>query len=225
MTERMQVIEDHVVRTMATVESPDLRIAHGFPHVDRVRRWALHIAAEEGYPDLAVVEAAALLHDIGLAFVSERREHGQVGAEMAARYLREHALFSPAEVEAIAEAIRCHNAPPGGGGLLGTILREADTLDTLGAVGIMRAFTSKYALLPYDPQQVKGETWGWTIGSFEERFAAGRGIGPAIVDQINFQISLHENLQTASARRAAMPLVAYMRAFLDQLAREVTAHV
>lgn len=219
--DRIRTIEDYVL-TMETFKCPDLRIAHGFQHVDRVRRWALYIAREDGYPDLELVEAAALLHDIGLAAVTERRDHGRVGADIAMRFLREKAFFDESEVLAIADAIRTHNAPPGGGGLLGTILREADTLDALGAVGVMRAFASKYDRPPYVGQQVKGETWGLTIADFEMRFAEDTGIGPAIVDQVNMQISLHGNLQLASARRAAAPLVGYMRDFLAQLEREVT---
>ena len=81
IADQIQEIENYVVRTMGKVENPDLRIAHDFKHVDRVRRWALHIARDEGYADLALVEAAALLHDIGLAHVTERSDHGGVGAE------------------------------------------------------------------------------------------------------------------------------------------------
>ncbi len=225
MVDRMREIEEYVVYTMAAVENPDLRIAHDDKHVDRVRRWALRIARGEGYPDLELVEAAALLHDIGLAYVTERAEHGRVGAEAAARFLRERQLFAEREVEAIVEAIRWHNAPPGGGGTLGAILREADTLDALGAVGVMRAFTSKYMVPEYDPADVKGETWGLTIGDFQGRFVSGEGIGPTIADQINMQISLHGNLRTETARRIAAPLVAYMRAYLEQLELEVGGEV
>jgi uncharacterized protein len=222
IADKIQEIECFVVRTMGEVQNPDLRIAHDFKHVDRVRRWALHIAKDEGYPDLALIEAAALLHDIGLAYVSERSDHGRVGAEVAARFLHERQIFAESEVDAITEAIRCHNAPPGGGGTLGTILREADTLDALGAVGIMRALTSKYYKSEYDPAKVKGETWGLAIGDFEHRFAAGKGVGPTIADQINMQISLYGNLRTEAARQIAEPLVAYMRAYLEQLDHEIT---
>jgi len=221
---RIQAVETYVVRAMEMFACPDLRIAHGFQHVDRVRGWALHIAREEGYPDLELVEASALLHDVGLAAVTDRWDHGRVGAEMAARFLREQELFAEQDIVAIAEAIRSHNAPPGGGGLLGTILREADTLDALGAVGVMRAFASRYDKPPYLGQQVKGETWGLAIADFEVRFTNGTGTGPAIVDQVNFQLSLHGNLQLTSSQRAAAPLVAYMREFLAQLERQVLAN-
>jgi putative nucleotidyltransferase with HDIG domain len=195
-------------------------IAHDFKHADRVRRWALHIAHQEGFEALALVEAAALLHDIGLAHVEERSRHAQVGAEMAAAFLRERRLFAEDEIEEIAHAIRFHSSLNGGGRLL-EILRDADMLDLFGAVGLMRACASMHAKPEYDPRNVKGETWGMPASAFTRRFAEGRGAGDYIVDQINFQISCYDNLSTTAARRAAAPLVEFMRAYIVQLDAEV----
>ncbi len=216
-------VEEYVRDTMDAAADPQLRLAHGYSHVDRVRRWALRVAAEEGYGELVVLEAAALLHDIGLGHLdadAPRGMHGSVGAEVAARFLREQALFHEGERAAIVEAVRCHNVL-GGGGALARIVRDADMLDALGAVGVMRAFVSKHMQPEYDPEDVKGRTWGLTARDYDRRFAGGEGIGPTIVDQINFQISFAGNLSTAAARRAAQPLVAYMRDFVGQLAHEV----
>ena len=221
--DRIARAERYVRETIEAVADEPLSIGHGYAHVDRVRRWALWLANQEGYADRDRAEAAALLHDIGLGHLSpgdDRRAHGPIGAEVAVRFLRAEQLFPEWEIEAIADAVRCHNAMRGAG-QLGAILRDADALDALGAVGLMRAFTSKHALPEYDPGNVRGETWGLTARDYDRRFAAGEGIGPTIVDQINFQISFADNLSTESARRAAKPLVAYMRAFLWQLAREV----
>lgn len=205
---------------MKAIASEDLGIAHGYGHFDRVRGWALCIAEDEGFTDLEVVEAAALLHDVGLAHVAQRRQHAQVGAETAARFLKEQRLFTDHQIQAIATAIRFHSSVKGGG-LLGDILRDADILDGLGAVGIMRAFTSKHAHPEYDPHKVKGDTWGTTAREFDQRFAEGRGIGGYIVDQVNFQISWYGNLATEAARGIARPLVGFMRAYMTQLEREV----
>ena len=58
--------------------------AHGWPHVDRVRRLARAIAPPEGVePWLA--ECAALLHDVGRAVPGPESEHGRRSAELAAR--------------------------------------------------------------------------------------------------------------------------------------------
>ncbi|MBN1639918.1 MAG: HD domain-containing protein [Anaerolineae bacterium] len=226
MSEGLARVERYVRETMDRMADVDLCIAHGYDHVDRVRRWALRIAAAEGYPDPDLVEAAALLHDIGLAHLEPgmpRREHGAVGAQVAGRFLAQEALFSGA-TGAIADAVRCHNAL-GGGGALGAIVRDADMLDALGAVGVARAFASRYMLPMYDSGCVLGETWNLTARDYDRRCAEGRGIGPHIVDQVNFQLSFYDNLTTDTARRLARPLVATMRAFLCQLACEVEGTV
>jgi putative nucleotidyltransferase with HDIG domain len=142
--DRIQQIEQHVYAEMARVLMPDLKLAHDFKHVDRVRHWALQIARAEGDIDMEVVEATALLHDIGLAYVQQRNQHAQVGAEVAARFLHEHKLFLETEIGQIDDAIRCHSSLSGGGNL-GVILRDADMLDLFGAVGVMRGLVSKYA--------------------------------------------------------------------------------
>jgi uncharacterized protein len=221
--DRIQEIETYVIQLMSTVTTPDLKIGHDFKHVDRVRGWVLRIASSEGFEDMELAEATALLHDIGLARVSvkQRSQHGEVGAEIAIQFLREHQLFSEQEIEIIADAIRCHNSPRGGGGTLGEILRDADKLDALGAVGIMRAFTTKYAKPEYPTHDVKGETWEMPIAGFDERISKGKGIGACIIDQINFQISFYEGIHTETAKQLGKPLVEYMKAFVLQLEAEV----
>ena len=225
----IQQIEDYVRRVMTDV------VAHDFKHVDRVRRWALLIAAEEGLEDLVVVEIAALLHDIGLPHVdgeNERSEHGQVGAEIAGSLLREGSALTGEQVEHIALAIKYHGSPPslvaevvgtvGEKGRLLEIIRDADTMDALGAVGLMRALTSKSARPEYTPGNVRGDTWGLSSREFDERFTRGLGIGETIVDQINFQISLYDNLKTETAKRLARPLVEFMKEFVIRLEREIS---
>jgi hypothetical protein len=42
------------------------------------------------------------------------------------------------------------------------------------------------------------------------------------MDQINFQMSCYDNLNTETARQIASPLIAFMRAFVEQFTAEVT---
>jgi HD superfamily phosphodiesterase len=168
-----------------------------------------------------MVEAAALLHDIALAHVEQRRDHGKVGAEMAEQFLAENQLFESEAIVEIVHAIRWHDSVKPDDSPLLAILRDADMLEIFGAIGLMRGLTSKATLPDYDPSNIRGETWELTARDFDMRFANGTGIGPTIMDQLNFQISCYDNLNTATARHIAQPLVAFMRAFLNQLASEI----
>lgn len=110
VTASIQQIEGFVRQTMAGAAGRDLEVGHDFKHVDRVRRWALAIAREQGYADLELVEAAALLHDVGRANVEQERQHARAGAEMAARFLQEANWFNVQEQASIVDAVRNHNA-------------------------------------------------------------------------------------------------------------------
>jgi len=76
----IQQVEDYVRSVMSD------EVAHDFKHVERVKNWALQIAEKEGFEDLEVVEISALMHDIGLTQAEKRSMHGEVGAEMAAKF-------------------------------------------------------------------------------------------------------------------------------------------
>ncbi len=140
---------------------------------------------------------------------------------MAASFLRETGSFSKAEIDAISAAIRYHSSIVDRHDRLLNILREADNLDAIGAVGLMRAFTSKAHLPDYDASNVKGETWELSNDGFTARFDADRGIGETIMDQINFQISYYDSFTSETAQRLGAPLIAYMKRFIEQLECEI----
>jgi putative nucleotidyltransferase with HDIG domain len=213
MANRVQLIEEYAKSLMIG------EVAHDYKHVDRVRHWALKIAKQESYANLEQVEAAALLHDIGLAS-GGRKHHAAVGAQLATNFMQTRQLFTEVEIREITEAIRYHSSVGGEGQLL-AILRDADMLDLLGAVGIMRGFTSKWDKPDYPPEKIKGETWGLNAEGFTQRFQSGIGTGGYIVDQINFQISCYDNLSTDAAKVFGKPLVAYMRSFMDEFENQI----
>ncbi len=219
-TGRMVKIENYARWVMAEKLEGDLGLAHDYGHVERVRNWALRFAKAVGGVDMEMVQTAALLHDIGLAYVTERRFHGKVGAEKTAVFLQQHNLFTPNEIVAICEAIRCHTKMTGGG-LLGNILRDADIMELLGAVGIMRGCSSVYMRPAFIDGNVKGEMWGIDADGVTARFKQGMGTGTTIMDHLNFQISCYENLQTDVARELGRPLIDYTRKFILQFEYEV----
>ncbi len=118
--------------------------SHDLGHVERVRRLALAIGRAEG-ADLFVVELAALLHDIGRVREDSRGaegdRHEEVSAELARDFLEARGL--PRETQAaVLEAILCHRHRRGraAGSLEARCLFDADKLDSLGAVGVARAY-------------------------------------------------------------------------------------
>ena len=215
INKKIQQIEDYVKSIMSD------KIAHDFKHVDRVRNWALQIAKEEGFEDLEVVEISALMHDIGLSKNEKRSLHGEVGAGMAENFLKDNNLLEQDKISEVCNAIRFHNKNREGEGKLLKILRDADMMDLFGAVGIMRAFTSKASESEYDSTDIKGETWQMTTMDFDKRFDSGVGIGNFIIDQINFQISCYGNLSTESAKQFAKPLVEFMSDYIKKLDLEI----
>lgn len=196
-------------------------VAHDFEHVDRVRNRAIQIAGGEGFEDLELVEVTALLHDIGLPYVKDRKMHSQKGAEIAGQFLRENNLLPEEKIGEITDAIRWHSRKRYGSGRLLDILCDADTLDALGAVGIMRAFTSKYFKPGYNPDNIRGDNRGLSVREYDELFARGLEAGDTIIDQINLQIHYYLSLTTETAKRLAKPLVEFMRDYVIQLEHEI----
>jgi uncharacterized protein len=179
--------------------------AHGWLHTDRVRRYALKLAKAEGV-DPVLAEMAALLHDVGRTQPGPEDEHGARSAEMAAPVLAELPLTDE-EREAVLHAIRWHNSQRGDTLLLRT-LRDADMLDGLGAIGLMRGFMSKAHLPPYDPD-----------APFDPESTS---LPPVFVsDQIRLQQRFYEWLNSDSARKMARDRFAFMGAFVEQARREL----
>jgi uncharacterized protein len=117
--------------------------SHGWDHVRRVFELCLKIGRKEK-ADLTVLGLAALLHDIGRPEEKASKGkvcHAQVGARKAAEILAPFNL-PPDTLRAVIHCIRSHrfrgkHAP---NTLEARILFDADKLDSIGAVGLGRAF-------------------------------------------------------------------------------------
>ncbi|MFX0200124.1 MAG: HD domain-containing protein [Candidatus Hodarchaeota archaeon] len=126
----------------------------GLDHVQRVIRWCEVIGVKEN-ANLEVLRASAILHDI--AVPQGRAIHAETGAEMAHEFLQ--SIGVPEEkIKAITEVIRGHSryGGPEPTTLEGYILRDADMLDFIGAVGIVRAILRDFQAEKYhgDPDAV-----------------------------------------------------------------------
>ena len=194
--------------------------AHDFDHVLRVLALADRIGAAEG-ADPVILRTAVLLHDIGRPEEMETgRCHAEAGAEKARRILCD---WPSNAVEAVATAIATHrfrnNAPPRT--LEARILFDADKLDSIGAIGVARA----YAIAGLRGQPL----WGEVQLDYVEDQSPGRLPGPGTqsaahspVHEFAVKLSLIKGLLfTDTAREIAEERDRFMRDFFTRLDREV----
>jgi uncharacterized protein len=119
------------------------RGSHDWSHTERVYRLCVRIGEKEG-ADLEILRIAALLHDIGREEQDSSKGqvcHAKVGAKLARSILAEVEL-EPDKLERVIHCIRTHrfrgkHHPET---IEAKVLFDADKLDSLGAVGIGRAF-------------------------------------------------------------------------------------
>jgi len=184
--------------------------AHDFDHVLRVLALAERIGRAEG-ADMEVLRAAVLLHDVARA--EEERTgvcHAKAGAQRAREILAGH---PPAKVEAVAEAIAAHRfrdevTPQS---LEAKILYDADKLDSIGAIGVARAFALAGA---------QGRSLWAPLATCQRESASPMGHTP--IHEFVLKLSrLRNTLFTATARRMAEGRHRYMVAFFQRLEREV----
>jgi uncharacterized protein len=127
-------LEDIVKEKMSALEGT----AHSYAHVDRVVKIAT-ILAEKEQADMELVQAAALLHDIGYA-VGE--PHNETAAKLANEILKTSTNYPQERIERIVKIVLRH--PIAFRDRLETleekIVWDADKIDLLGVIGIARVF-------------------------------------------------------------------------------------
>ncbi|MBN1532707.1 MAG: HD domain-containing protein [Spirochaetes bacterium] len=189
--------------------------SHGWDHVVRVVKTAERIAASEVAADPFIVAVAAVMHDIARG--EEDRSNGTVchaeaGSEMARRFLLQRGL-DPARADHIADCIlthrfRNHHAPAT---IEAKILFDADKLDSIGAIGVGRAFLFSGeigARLHNDNSMVHG------TDAYSEEDTAYR----------EYMVKLRlvkETLLTVEGRRIAAGRHAFMEEFFSRLRGEI----
>ena len=131
------------VKQLAHEHFQTARGSHKWDHTLRVCRLCEHIGIAEGV-DMDVLLAAAYHHDIGRSYQDESNGavcHAEKGAQMAGPIVEKLAL-SKAQKNNILHCIRSHRfrgshepeTPEA------KVLFDADKLDSIGAVGVARAF-------------------------------------------------------------------------------------
>ena len=207
--EEWQRLFDEKARDLYPATDP----SHDFLHIRRVVAMALKLAAEEG-ADINVVLPAAYFHD----FVNvpkndpRRAQASRLSAEGAVTYLQ--SIHYPAQyLPAISHAIAAHSfsAAIPAETIEAKVVQDADRLDSLGAIGAARCFTT--SALMGRPYYHDGDL-----------FADNRPLDDKTYAVDHFFVKLFkvaEMLQTESARAEGLRRVVFMKDYLKQLQSEV----
>ena len=194
-------------------------VAHDIAHLDRVVRNAADICSHERNADQLVVAIAALLHDFHRVLEKQCRRH--VTPEEAEPELRRWMAGStvvPANaIDTICAAVnfteyyRCagHDIDAMAPSLEARIVRDADMLDALGAVGIARAFMFGGYL--GEPMWV--DTNPDSLGG---TFVPGKAT--SVVHHFHEKLfRLESEMLTHHGKTLARARTDYMRSFIDKL--------
>ena len=184
-----QAIVDYI---RAQAKPPDK-----FSHQARLYHLATRLAEGRPYDD-DVLHAAAWMHDLGV-FIGHRPEdpvalatwdHVAYASRRVPEILKQFG-FPPEKIPATIEAIRTHLPSTKPTSFEGTLLRDADILEQLGAIAVLRTVSK--------------------VGR-DTRFA--RYADAIILLRRNLE-QLPARLELPSARRLAEPRLAALKAFLE----------
>lgn len=187
--------------------------SHGPDHSERVLATAVAIGRLMA-ARLDILIPAALLHDIGRQEESRcqgRLCHALRGAELAVPILRDLG-YAAVDIEAICHCIRSHRYRGGHipSSLEARILFDADKLDSIGAVGIGRAFlfAGQIGARLHNPEADPTATLPYSLEDTAYR---------------EFQVKMsrvRQQMLTPVGRQLAEERHAFMQLFFDQLTWE-----
>lgn len=195
--------------------------AHDFDHVWRVTRMAIRIAQAEG-ADVTVVRLAALLHDVSLAAAGDddhrvrRHAHHLAAADFAQELLLARGMGTAAVANVVhcIEAHRFRDRSVQPETLEAQCLYDADKLDSIGAIGIARAFAYGGA------HGSRLWTEPWTAAPPDDAMPTGAGYTP--VHEYVYKLRrILATLHTPTARRIGGERHRLMVAFFDRLDAEM----
>ncbi len=198
-----------LIKPFYTPEDP----AHDWPHIGRVIGTARKLAEGEAV-DLPCLLAAVYCHDIvNLPKNHPDRSNASKLAGDKARPLLSEAGFSDEEIKKIQQYVLEHSFSKGlkPSSLEAAILQDADRLDTLGAIGVLRCASVNTQMKsafyePFDPLAESREL-------DDKKY---------MVDHYFVKIfRLPELMNTSKGKIEALKRVDFMKTFLNTLMSEV----
>ena len=140
-SEKLRKLSDAVRKRLESAPG-----CHDWEHTRRVLHNTRVIAAGEKNVDIQVVEAAAVLHDIARPEELKSKGrlcHAVIGSEIADKFLRNCEFRNEEFIRKVCDCVKTHRYRGGGRSPFSIeekIVYDADKLDSIGAVGVGRAF-------------------------------------------------------------------------------------
>jgi uncharacterized protein len=200
--------------------------AHGRSHIERVLRTAIEIGKQES-AELEIIELATILHDI----FKNREAHGTIegfrheieGSKEARKILTKLGL-ADGTIDAVCHCIESHRKRSGRiepQTIEAKCLFDADKLDCIGAIGIIRS-----AFISFDHQQefYREEK---DLEAYKHRNLRQEG---TIIDyarhssNLEYELSLKEvakRMYTETGKKLAKERSAFMDEFYSRLGKEL----
>lgn len=209
----MQYIQEQILRSVNSILKNKAAAGHDITHTLRVKDLCLYIAGIEG-GDVEILEACALLHDIGRAeeIKNPGTDHAFISAQMAPGILKA-ARFPAHKIESVIYSIINHRyslqvTPTT---LEARILQDADRLDISGAIGIAMtfAYSGAYRHMLYHPDDPMCEKHKPDDNKY------------AMDHILSKLIQLPASMHTNTARRMANERKAFLLSFIDQFKQEI----
>lgn len=169
---------------------------HGWPHIQRVLKLAKKLAVKYDVNECVLI-ASTYLHDIGRKYEKERGEnHAVISANLTQDFLEDLGICKEC-IENVRHAILAHSytlkVEPKT--IEAKIISDADKIDALGAVGIVRAIMFG---------EKNRRNFNFTINHFFEKL---------------FKLEKHMHLE--ESKKLAKKRIKYMYDFINQLKKEL----
>lgn len=189
--------------------------SHDLSHFRRVAETAKQIAKyEKGYVDPLIILAAAYFHDV----VSLPKNHPENCfssrySAVKAKDILENMSFPQEKIPPACRAIETHSFSAGltPETIEAKIIQDADRMESLGALGVMRTFyvSGRLQRAPFDP---------------EDMFAKNRPLNDKLFGLDHFYCKLFKlpsMLQTEGGRAIASKRIEFLHYFVNELEKDV----
>jgi uncharacterized protein len=210
-TENTTLLIDRVRKVALEYVQQHSYAGHDQTHTIRVHRLSRIIGKKEK-ADLLILEAAALLHDVGRSY--DQLNHAEKSAEIAEGLLRA-CDFPMDRLPQVLYAIRMHRFSRGAepDTLEAQILQDADRIDISGATGVGMTFAY-------------GGSKNMEMYNTDDPLARSRKLDDTKYVLDHFQtklLKLPETMHTRTGKQLIRKRWRYLKSFMSQFVKEITA--